>query len=320
MSEKSIDQCGSLLPLEEELPIPYEEITEDREKIQILETKRRITFSTLIKLWKYITLIVAFASIFICIAFYLNCDEGVDNTHSEGREDISDTMTEDTEAVASPMPPKSQPLTVINEAVPEFELDEYVGENFAANAFFKGNSDIMILLIHSHSSEYISENISVLDAGNAISQLINSAGILSVHSTESFDTEGKVGAYDRMKNKVIEISSGHEGNILVIDLHSSDSGADVTFTVGADPSFGWRENLRCAITVAEHLENAEVALRLLPSSMGQDSGILTLNVGIGGKNCDDETARGIVSALVKAILNLYNEDPRNVPGIHFMIG
>jgi hypothetical protein len=104
---------------------------------------------------------------------------------------------------------------------------------------------------------------------------------------------------------------------LIIDLHSSDSGSPITFTVGTGSDYGWEENLRAVLAVTEYLDSGEASVRLLPGDLGQNSGVVTLNVGIGGKNFDDTTARSAIASLVNAIIRLYDENPRIAPGMAF---
>lgn len=313
MSENETQECRDLLPVEKDLPIPYVNAETDEEEIKVYEVKSKNSVTLFLNLWKYLTMTVAFAAIFICIISFLYFDGETSEDQPSDSDDESESTYADTEVVAVPDTSLNSTLTVMNEAIPVFDLNDYIDNGGGESSFIKGNGEISIILVHSHSTEYISENISVLEAGDAISQLLNSAGIKTIHCNEPFDAAGKIGAYERMKTKVQELSSDLEGVVWIIDLHSADSGADISFTVGVSPSFGWSENLRCAVTVAEYLDKTEAVLRLLPSALGQDSGNITLNIGIGGNDRDDEIGRGIIAALVNAILDMYNENPRVAP-------
>ena len=193
---------------------------------------------------------------------------------------------------------------VINESKVEVELNN--NEEYSLNHLVESSSGVKILIVHSHNSESVSQTSSVTDAGEVISQILTSAGIGTYHCTNDHDSDSNIGAYSRMKASVADLIDTYPDAVCVIDIHDSDSGLPITFTVGTD-SAGWNENLLLSKAVCARISDAETALRLLPGALGQDSGLLTLNIGIGGKSFSDEDTRGLIASVSEAIIKICNE-------------
>ena len=49
--------------------------------------------------------------------------------------------------------------------------------------------------------------------------------------------------------------------------------------------------------------------RFLPTSLGQDSGLLTLNIGIGGDLTDDSATRALLASFADALSHLLQNEP-----------
>jgi hypothetical protein len=109
-----------------------------------------------------------------------------------------------------------------------------------------------------------------------------------------------------MKESLTSLIDKYPDAVCVIDIHDSDSGHPVTFTVGTD-GVGWNENLRLAEAVCGKMASIETAFRFLPGTLGQDSGVLTLNVGLGGKNFGDEEVRAAIASFANAFIEICNE-------------
>ncbi|MBR4033305.1 MAG: stage II sporulation protein P, partial [Clostridia bacterium] len=219
---------------------------------------------------------------------------------------------DETDNVTTSARPQRIPLTVINESGIDIDIDSYQGSNILSSMTQDSENNIRILVVNSHSSEFVSQSISVSDAGIVITRLLQSAGIGTEYCDEEFDKEGRIGAYIMMKEKIKSELTQKPELVLVIDVHSSDSGTPITFTVGTGSDFGWQENLRAALGVIDNLEAIEASVRFLPTDLGQNSGVITLNIGICG--ADDKSAREAISSLVNAIIILYNDNPRSTPG------
>lgn len=125
-----------------------------------------------------------------------------------------------------------------------------------------------------------------------------------MHCRELHDTESSLGAYDRMNMTLAGLREENDSVVLVIDIHDSDSGKPLTFTVGTGFEYGWKENLKLVSAISKNITDAETAIRLLPSELGQNNGILTLNVGICGKDYSDNEARKALASLARALLTV----------------
>lgn len=183
---------------------------------------------------------------------------------------------------------------------------DVMNTDYSLHHLVEASDGVKLLIVHSHNSESVSSLISVADAGSAIAQILTSAGIDTLHSTVLHDSEGSIGAYSKMKTTVSSVLEKHPGVFCVIDLHDSDSGLPLTFTVATEGE-GWSENLRLAEAVCGRITDTQSAFRFLPGTLGQDNGILTLNVGICGESYEDQEARAVISSLADAIIEICNE-------------
>ncbi len=268
--------------------------------------KREEWTKVFLKYWRFAAITAAFAALFLLTAFpYIAAERpasGEDTTASP------ETTAEDV-AVSAPMP-KDPPL-FIDEAKSGIDLAEFSDEGYSLAHL----SDAKIVIIHSHTSESVSKSQSVSDAGEVISELLVSAGIPVTHIDEEFDSKSSMGAYERMRESALKLIKEDPTVALVIDLHDSDSGMPLTLTVGSSDKFMWRENLRLACAVYAELEGVNGAVRLLPRPLGQDTGVLTLNIGIGSSVTDEETARGLIAAVSSALIEIFNrKDPTETVG------
>lgn len=299
MAENNTERQSAPIPIEQDLPIPYDNNNNKYERLMAL--KRGGTRGLCARILRTLSLVAAFTAIFAGIYYY--CTDGEYDKAPDAVTKSSDTPSDAVDERPSvSIAPEREPLLVIDESDLGIDI-EALRESEAFSGCFVSSS-FKVVILHSHSSEYISENISVADAGAAVAGILESAGIDVLLCDDDFDAEGRIGAYERMRKKVIEIAETSEGELLIIDLHSSDAGTPLTFTIGTDRNFGWQENLRCAVTVLDLLETSKAALRLLPVRLGQDSGMLTLNIGICGRDCGDGDARHAVAELANALVSL----------------
>ena len=203
--------------------------------------------------------------------------------------------------------------TLIDEANTGINIEDYC---IAAlnGPFSNAGEGIKVLIIHSHTGEKVSENIGVVDAGEAIVSLLNTSGIGALHCRESHDECGRIGAYNRMKGSIEEIASDHTELLLIIDLHAADASSLLSFDIGVSADYSWKENLRAAASIYYNMDGFESVVRLLPRDLGQDTGIVTVSVAIGNPDADDESARRLISALGLSIIELFTENTPEFPG------
>ena len=256
---------------------------------------------------RFIITFVAFFLLFLCLAILIE-DRGVCDAEDDEDYLSSAEMTDTSalEEITVSAPSAVYPPTVIDESKSGIEINLYNNEDYSLQPLLLACDGVKVLIIHSHNSEYVSESLSVSDAGSVISQLLTSAGIETYHCITEHDAEGNIGSYLRMKESVTELIERHPDAVCVIDIHDSDSGLPVTFTVGTG-GVGWNENLRFAEAICGKMTGIETAFRFLPGALGQDGGILTLNVGMGGKGVPDDDARAIIATFVNALIKICNE-------------
>ena len=259
---------------------------------------------------RFIIRLIFMTAIFTVVFWCLSTLMGKQNGESvdEGKSLISSADITDETSESEPADHISVsyvPSVVIDESKIGIELNE-MNEEYSLKYLIDTSDGVKILIVHTHNSESVSDTLSVTDAGSAISQILTSAGIQTVHCTAEHDKDGNIGAYLRMKDSVIELLEEYPEVVCVIDLHDSDCGLPITFTVGTDGD-GWRENLRLAKAVGDEIFGTETAYRFLPGTLGQDSGILTLNVGIGGNGLSDSEARKVISAFAEAFIKICSE-------------
>lgn len=311
MKDYDISERNKPVPVDNSLPFEFSPDKKE-EPIRLLSGTDNTRY-TLLLIWKYLTLIIAFFAIFLAVYFISVGNVEENDNSSDIINDEENTPTDQTTDITISAKPQRIPLTVINESGIDLNIDSYQGSNILSSLPQNSENNIRILVVHTHSSESVSENISVSDACIAITQLLQSAGIGTEYCNVVFDKDGRIGAYNMMKEKIGSELDRMPELVLVLDIHSSESGTPITFTVGTGSDFVWEENLRAALAVIDNLEAVEASVRFLPTDLGQNSGVVTLNIRISG--ADDKSAREAISALVNAIIRLYNENPRNAPGI-----
>ncbi len=286
---------------------PLAEFEEKQEEIRIFQPeraeKRDKWTSVLLKYWRFAAVTVAFAAIFFAV--WQLSDRSAEFPESET------SLQPNVTASASPsdtMPPEVEEkhhMTLMNESEFELKLEDYMSGDYSLSHL----SQAKILIVHSHNSEYVSESISVAEAGSVIGELLKSAGINVEQCDDIHDAEGNIGAYSRMNESVKEIIAEDPEIAIVIDIHDSDSGLPFTFTVGAESSYGWEENLRLACALYSRINEHSGAMRILPRSIGQNTGVLTLNIGLGGSEFDDSDGRAVIASFAEVLIEMINGDP-----------
>lgn len=251
---------------------------------------------------KLLSLFLAFAAIFYIIFAV--------KTQISSNSD--ETTVGDKVAVATP---STSVENIDGEEVGDFVFLDESGEGIDIQAIntdayslvplVKADSEVRIIILHSHSSERVSESMGVAALGAELCKRLNKAGIGAYHCTDKLDKNGVIGAYNNMKSSLSAIEKLYPNAVLIVDLHNCDVGDGMTLTVGADGGTGWRENLTLALALCRRM-NAEdsCALRVLPSSIGQDNGLLSVHLGIGGEAQTSERARATLDAFIKALLEL----------------
>lgn len=295
-----------IIPYEEK---PIAEISEEKtekEKIEIYipeeNAKREAWVNVFYKYWHFASITVGFAALFLIIVI-VNNPRLLGSFSSSDNTSVSDTIEESIEVV---VPPQKELPLLIDESKIGIKADDYISSDYSLSHLRSSK----VLIVHSHTSERVTDTMSVTDAGEVISELLNSAGITTLHYSIEHDAEGCIGAYDRMKQSVEQLLADNPDIALVIDLHDSDSGMPMTLTVGANDEFCWTENLRLAYALYAKTEGIDSAVRLLPEAIGQDTGTLTLNIGISAGHTDDIEARKLVAGIANALIILFNgNDP-----------
>lgn len=304
MEEIKIDEIMDVIQYNNQ-PITESVKTEENNKegIRIYVPPRRAKRRSAIIRFLFTTAI--FFLLFLCLAMHLKnrqADPGEDNDGCIPTVKIPETT--ETVEFDSMKPATEYPPTVIDESKVGVEI--CLDEEYALSPLFKASDGVKVLIVHSHNSEYVSDSLTVTDAGNVITQLLTVAGIETYHCVTVHDAEGNIGSYLKMKESVSSLIEKHSDVVCVIDFHDSDSGLPVTFTVGTD-CVGWNENLRLAEAVCGKMKGIQTAFRFLPGALGQDSGVLTLNLGLGGVGFSDDDARSAIAAFANAFIEICNE-------------
>ena len=200
----------------------------------------------------------------------------------------------------------AEPL-IIDESSFEINLVEYLNEdNYIKIPHGDG---IKVLIVNSHSSERVSDSLSASDLGEDLAKILESRGVGTYFDNTSNDESGVIGAYARMSEKIAMLKEKYNEAVIVIDIHDSDSGSPFTFTIGATEGFSWEENLRLACNIYKLMKDTDAMFRFLPTSLGQDTGLLTLNIGIGGNMTDDSAARAMLASFADALSQLLQNEP-----------
>ena len=258
----------------------------------------------------FILLVAVFAMIFFLIFTSLeNVPDTGNDCFTDTRDRVTDSEpageTDDREASASPV--KYVPK-IIDESRSNINLADYFTEEKGTDHLFISDDNVRVLVLHSHSSENVNDTLSVADAGEVVVQLLTSAGISAVHSVVEHDAQGRIGAYNRMKATIEEYKEIYPELVLIIDIHGSDDGNPFQFEIGASTDYAWKENLRIAATVCSNMNREDVTVRILPQSLGQDSGIVTLGVTLGSNDDGDEFGRELIADLSLGIASLFKEN------------
>lgn len=282
---------------------PTDENTDDEIKLYMPKKRNRnnMLFSFCFKICRFLTLVVAFFLLYYCLyQLYVKSALPQENVPTAVTPAI--TSAEDTEEYF-----KLELPFVINESANEINIEEYFGnEDHISLPQGKG---IKVLIVNSHSSEFASSSLSVSDLGEDLAKILSSRGISTYFDSTVHDEAGTIGAYSRMSESISDLQKKYNEAVVVIDIHDSSSGAPVTFTVGTSDGFAWQENLRLVCSIYKGMKKDDVAIRILPTALGQNNGLLTLNVGIGGKFCDDSTARALLASVADALTIILKNEP-----------
>lgn len=315
----STNEQHNMVPYCIELPEKYS-LKEEKEPIRIFlscKSKRRITHICHSAM-RFILITTVFTVIFLFGYFVvLWCsDYNKNDNNKSSKNDIiitdgAEITYEDTcnEDIPVSVIVRENELNLIDESRTGINILDYIDEDYMLHSIMSNDKDIKVIIIHSHTSEYVSENLSVLDAGEVLTQLLNSAGVNTFHCVTLHDDSGRIGAYNNMEKSINYLIQEHTQSVLIVDLHNSDITDQITFTVGTDSGFAWKENFRLAVALSEEMCDYNRSIRLLPNTLGQNNGLLTVNVGIGSELYADEDARSLISSLFSGIFNLCKANP-----------
>lgn len=304
MVQDEISQNKFVIPYEDKLPT---EAPEHEEPIKVYEKVKYNNWKEcFLNYWRFFAVTTAFAAIFLFIYIVMNPSIANETpksieTDSQSENDIPVAAIPESGDVTI-NPTIALPPIVIDESMIGFELENEINDSYSLSALMDMSEGVKVIIIHSHNSEYVSPSLSVTDVGKVLAQILNSGGIETMHCQTLHDSNGTVAAYERMNQSLDELIAGNSSVILVIDIHDSDSGKPLTFTVGTGFEYGWRENLKLVSAISKNISDAETAIRLLPSELGQNNGILTLNVGICGKDYSDDEARKALASFARALM------------------
>ncbi len=282
---------------------PMEENIDDEIKLYMPKKRdrNRKLFSFCFRICRFLTMVVVFFLLYYCLyqLYVKSAAQPVDVPASVTPEATSAEQTLQEPELPLPL--------VINESMLDINIEEYF--NVDSYVSLPQESGIKVLIVNSHSSEQASSSLSVSDLGEDLAKILVSRGIATYFDDTANDAGGTIGAYSRMSDRVVQLLSKYSQAVVVIDIHDSSSGAPITFTVGTSEGFAWQENLRFACSIYKETKNSDAAIRLLPSELGQNNGLLTLNVGIGGQLCDDSTARALLASVADALTMILKNEP-----------
>lgn len=296
---------------------PLEEIIGrygSEEKIRIFEPEKRHAVRRLFfRAWSLLAVTIAFAALFVCIYYFYYYEEKsmLENT-------IGKLLTEPTDITVAASPDDEcadhakkdkqiDPPLIIDESKTGIDITPELTSEYTLAPLISSTEGVKVIIIHSHNSECVSESVTVFDAGEAIAQILNSAGITTLHCDRIHDGESSIGSYKRMNESLKRLISENPSAICVIDLHDSDSGLPITFTIATASDYAWQENLKLAAAIYGKLDDVGGAFRFLPVDLGQNNGLLSVNLGIGGRDCDDLSARRAVAAFSEAFIEICNK-------------
>lgn len=202
----------------------------------------------------------------------------------------------------------SKAVFVIDEGLSGISVNDIDTSTYSLSSLVENTDGVKIIIIHSHSSEMFSENIGIVEAGDVLGELLRSSGIGVYHERKSFDSEGVIGAYDRMETELSKLLEKYPETVCVIDLHDSDLQSPLTITVSTESEHGRSDNLMLSLAVYRRYDGVESGLRLVPSSVGQTHSRLSLHIGVGGTDRSDEEARAALAAFAEGFLRVCLSD------------
>ena len=282
---------------------PMEDNIDDEIKLYIPKNRERSKkrFFFCFRIFRFIAMVFAFFFIYYCL-YQLYLKNAKFNEDIPSSATVAETSKEEGELTTDPRIP-----LLIDESASNIELKEYI-ENSVGLKLPEGEG-VKVLVVNAHSSEKVSQNLTVSDLAADLVKIFESRGIRAYFDDTANDENGTIGAYSKMRDNVARLKDIHNEAFVVIDIHNSDSGLPCTFTIGSIDTFAWQENLRFACGIYKIMKDTEVAFRILPSSLGQDSGLITLNLGIGGDIFDDCEARALLSSFADAFVKLIRNEP-----------
>ena len=280
-----------------------DEITEDEIKLYMPKKreKNRQLLSFCFRICRFLTMVAAFFLLYYCLyqLYVKSAVKPEDISASVSPESTSTAETEQTEKLKLPL--------VINESMVDINIEDFLKAD--SNFSLPRGDGVKVIIVNSHSSEYASSSLSVSDLGEDLAKILTSRGIATYFDATAYDADGTIGAYSGMSDGVAELVKKYNEAVAVIDIHNSSIGDVVTLTVGTSDSFAWQENLRFACNIYNEMKNDKNVIRLLPTELGQNNGLLTLNVGIGEKNCDDGTTRSLLLFVADALTAVLANEP-----------
>lgn len=308
-----MNERNELIERKESLPVicDVEDLGAEREEIRVFEKTRKADIINVLAIyWRFAALVAAFAAIFFLLYSVFAEDVPLPDAEAQLPQESEFQTSEETPAltVEASAPVLPSPPVLIDEARSEISIDDYFNGNVDLVNLFKIDGDIKVLVIHSHPSERVSQNMTATDAGEVIVQLLSAAGIGAMHCTVMHDENGRIGAYERMKESIVEIKKDKPSLVLIIDLHGSESDKPFLFDIGVSSDYAWKENLRISSAIYYNMDRNDCTVRLLPHNLGQNNGVLTIGVSLGHESADDSFARELIADLALGITLLFNEN------------
>ena len=207
--------------------------------------------------------------------------------------------TDETEIVFVP----KNPINIIDESgvgVSQIDTDQY-----SLSTLMAASDGVKVIVIHSHTSEKVSKTQGVAALGELLSEKLNELGIKTYHCVERQDKNGVIGAYNNMISTLEGLLKTYPDTVCVIDIHDSDTDNDVTFSVGTSGVAGWQENFRLAAALSRaKTDGACPIIKLLPTALGQNSGTLSVHLGICGEEYEASAATAEIDAFANAFAAL----------------
>lgn len=289
-------------------PVPFGQTpmeTDLDDEIKLYKPKRKkgrgVLYSACFRLWRFLLMIIAFFLIYYCLyqLYVKNASRSVDvPTYVQPEETSAEETVADNEI--------DLPI-IINESENDIEFGALLNEDYSFG--LPRGDGVKVIIVNTHSSEAVSSSITVSQFSEDLLKILQSKGVSAYFDDTVYDSQGMIGAYSRMSANVRHLKDIYNEAVVVIDIHDSDSGAPLTFTVGTADGFAWQENLRFACNIYKRMEHFDGAIRILPSTLGQDNGLLSVNIGIGGVDCSDVESRAILAAFAEALTEILQKEP-----------